>query len=474
MSPISYLRRLGNNDISTNTLKSRARRALWVFLPNWVRVFRFKVFKQSQGSPNPLDSLMHFFAVANSMHRSKSFRKLREFQVAAFYLALGDPNLTKTLFCFLKDHAGGNLQTISTRDSQSAEELHSKILPKLSSNQSAPLAMGLASMGLFKSAYISRCDSMINSALEVARGSRDTQTVRRAIHKHIDDGDIEGAKTLVSKIRVETIGLPDGIDETFTALFGLPVSNETPASINNEMFRRLVNNKSVLLIGAAPIANGIEPEESHYDCVVRITPTVLLNQDQSQLLRRCDIAYLKVMTSHTLKKLESFQTSKELQMVSVETPKLIVMKKAGQITKIANIPVRNVPNVRSIAIGSPTSGTQAIADLLQYQPSSLDLVGFNFYTSQSIYKPEVLEEKRLSSTLLHKRNYDFKWKGEQLDPTTHLLSWASHDLASDFMFVKALVTNNNRVRAIGETAEVLGWSLEQYFNRFSELIQGLE
>lgn len=408
------------------------------------------------------------------MHRSKSFRKLREFQVAAFYLALGDPNLTKTLFCFLKDHAGGNLQTISTRDSQSAEELHSKILPKLSSNQSAPLAMGLASMGLFKSAYISRCDSMINSALEVARGSRDTQTVRRAIHKHIDDGDIEGAKTLVSKIRVETIGLPDGIDETFTALFGLPVSNETPASINNEMFRRLVNNKSVLLIGAAPIANGIEPEESHYDCVVRITPTVLLNQDQSQLLRRCDIAYLKVMTSHTLKKLESFQTSKELQMVSVETPKLIVMKKAGQITKIANIPVRNVPNVRSIAIGSPTSGTQAIADLLQYQPSSLDLVGFNFYTSQSIYKPEVLEEKRLSSTLLNKRNYDFKWKGEQLDPTTHLLAWASHDLASDFMFVKALVTNNNRVRAIGETAEVLGWSLEQYFNRFSELIQGLE
>ena len=417
---------------------------------------------------------MHFFAVAIRMSHSKSFRRPREFKVAAFYLALGDPSLTKTLFSFLKDHAGGNLQTISTRDSQSAEDLRCKILPKLSSNQSAPLAMGLASMGLFKSAYISRCDSMIKSALEVARGSRDTQTVRRAIHKHIDEGDTELAKALVSKIRIERIGLPDGIDETLTALFGLPTSNEAPASINDEMFRQLVKNKSVLLIGAAPIANGIEPKESHYDCVVRITPTVLLNQEQSQLLRRCDIAYLKVMTSRTLKKLESFQTSKELQMVSVETPKLIVMKKAGQITKIANIPVRNVPNVRSIAIGSPTSGTQAIADILQYQPSSLDLVGFNFYTSQSIYKPEVLEEKRLSSTLLDKRQFEFKWKGEQLDPTTHSLSWASHDLASDFMFVKALVTNNNRVRAIGETAEVLGWSLEQYFNRFSELIQGLE
>ena len=174
------------------------------------------------------------------MHRSKSFRKLREFQVAAFYLALGDPNLTKTLFCFLKDHAGGNLQTISTRDSQSAEDLRTKILPKLSSNQSAPLAMGLASMGLFKSAYISRCDSMIKSALEVARGSRDTQTVRRAIHKHIDEGDTELAKALVSKIRIERIGLPDGIDETLTALFGLPTSNEAPASINDDMFRQLV------------------------------------------------------------------------------------------------------------------------------------------------------------------------------------------------------------------------------------------
>ena len=474
MNPINYLRRLGNNDITTNTLKSRARRALWVFLPNWVRVIRFKVFRQSQGTPNPLDSLMHFFAAALSMRRSKNLRSLREFQVAGFYLALGEPNLTKTLFDFLKDHAGGNLQTISTRDSQSAEELHSKILPKLTSNQSAPLAMGLASMGLLKSAYISRCDSMIKSALEVARGSRDTQTVRRAIHKHLDDGDIEGAKSLVSKIRAETIGLPDGIDETFTALFSLPASNKTPVSSTDEMFRRLVNNKSVLLIGAAPIANGIEPEESHYDCIVRITPTVLLNQEQSQLLRRCDIAYLKVMTPHTLKKLEAFQTGEKLQMVSVETPKLIVMKKAGQITKIANIPVRNVSNVRSIAIGSPTSGTQAISDLLQYQPSSLDLVGFNFYTSQSIYKPEVLEEKRLSSNLLHKRQHEFKWKGNQLDPTTHVLSWASHDLASDFMFIKALVTNNNRVRAIGKTAEVLGWSLEQYFNRFSELIQGLD
>lgn len=315
---------------------------------------------------------------------------------------------------------------------------------------------------------------MIKSALEVAGGSRDTQTVRRAIHKHLDDGNIEGAKSLVSKIRAETIGLPDGIDETFTALFSLPGSNKTFASTTDEMFRRLVNNKSVLLIGAAPIANGIEPEESHYDCIVRITPTVLLNQEQSQLLRRCDIAYLKVMTPHTLKKLEAFQTGEKLQMVSVETPKLIVMKKAGQITKIANIPVRNVSNVRSIAIGSPTSGTQAISDLLQYQPSSLDLVGFNFYTSQSIYKPEVLEEKRLSSTLLHKRQHEFKWKGNQLDPTTHALSWASHDLASDFMFIKALVTNNNRLRAIGKTAEVLGWSLEQYFNRFSELIQGLD
>lgn len=417
---------------------------------------------------------MHFFAAALSMRRSKNFRSLREFQVAGFYLALGEPNLTKTLFGFLKDHVGRNLQTISTRDSRSAEELRSEILPKLTSNQSAPLAMGLASMGLFKSAYISRCDSMIKSALEVARGSRDTQTVRRAIHKHLDDGNIEGAKSLVSKIRAEKIGLPDGIDETFTALFSLPASNEALASTTDEMFRRLVNNKSVLLIGAAPIANGIEPEESHYDCIVRITPTVLLNQEQSQLLRRCDIAYLKVMTPRTLKKLEAFQMGEKLQMVSIETPKLIVMKKAGQITKIANIPVRNVSNVRSIAIGSPTSGTQAIVDLLQYQPSSLDLVGFNFYTSQSIYEPEVLEEKRLSSTLLHKRQFDFKWKGNQLDPTTHVLSWASHDLASDFMFIKALVTNNNRVRAIGKTAEVLGWSLEQYFNRFSELIQGLD
>ena len=283
---------------------------------------------------------------------------------------------------------------------------------------------------------------------------------------------VERAKNLVSKIRAEANELPDGIDETFTALFGHPTSNRVGPLNSDDLFHRLVHNKSVLLVGAAPIPNGLEPEDSHYDCVVRITPTVLLTNEQSQHLRRCDIAYLKVMTPHTLKKLESLQTDHKLKMLSVETPKLIVIKKAGQITHICDVPVRNVANVRSIAIGSPTSGTQAIVDLLQHQPSSLDLVGFNFYTSQSIYKPEVLEEKRLSSSLLDKRQFDFKWKGNQLDPTTHLLSWASHDLASDFMFVKALTKNNGRVRPIGQTADVLSWSLEQYFYRFSELIQG--
>ena len=84
----------------------------------------------------------------------------------------------------------------------------------------------------------------------------------------------------------------------------------------------------------------------------------------------------------------------------------------------------------------------------------------------------MLEEKRLSSTLLDKRQFDLKWKGDQLDYSTHLISWASHDLASDFMFVKALAKNNGRVRPISQTADVLSWSLEQYFYRFSELIQG--
>lgn len=443
-----------------------------MFLPNWVRVSIFKLFKQSQGKPNPLDSLMHFYAATINMRESKKSRRLREFQVAGFYLAQGDPNLTTRFSSFFKDHDGINIQTVSIQDRRSAGQLRSEILPKLNSNQSAPLAMGLASMGLFESAYIARSDSMNKSVLEADGGSLDSQTVRRAVHKHLDDGDVERAKSVVSKIRATASELPDGIDETFTALFGHPASIKVDPLNSDDLFHRLVHNKSVLLVGAAPIPNGLEPEDSHYDCVVRITPTVLLTHEQSQYLRRCDIAYLKVMTPHTLKKLESLQTDHKLKMLSVKTPKLIVIKKAGQITHICDVPVRNVANVRSIAIGSPTSGTQAIVDLLQHQPSSLDLVGFNFYTSQSIYKPEVLEEKRLSSTLLDKRQFDFKWKGNQLDPTTHLLSWASHDLASDFMFVKALTKNNGRVRPIGQTADVLSWSLEQYFYRFSELIQG--
>jgi hypothetical protein len=333
--------------------------------------------------------------------------------------------------------------------------------------------MGLASMGLFKSAYLARCDAMNKSETEIFRGSCDSKTVRRAIHKRLDDGDIEGAKNLLSKIRAYDCAIPDGVEETLTAITGSPTSKRELHSRNDEIFYKLVNNKSVLLIGAAPIPTGNKAEQSNYDCVVRITPTVLLNQGQSKMLGRCDIAYLKVMTKHTLKKLESFQTSGKLKMLNVETPKLIVMKKAGKISNIADVPVRNVPNIRSIANESPTSGTQAITDILQFQPSRLDLVGFNFYTSKSMYEPEILEEKRQASTLLNKRQFDNKWDGKELDITTHLLSWASHDLASDFMFVKAIVTNNNQVKPLGETAEVLGWSLEQYFNRFSELMQYL-
>lgn len=413
---------------------------------------------------------MHFFAAARS---SNKLRRNREFQVAGIFLAQGDPALTKTLFIFLKNHAVNNSQRSYARDVQSSLHLKSEILPKLNSNQAASLAMGLASMGLFRCSYLARCDAMDKSELEIFKGSYDSKTVRRAIHKHLDDGDIEGAKNLLSKISAYNCAIPDGVEETLTAIIGSPTPKRRFQSRTDEIFHKLVNNKSVLLVGAAPIPKGNIPDQSHYDCIVRITPTVLLNQEQSKILDRCDIAYLKVMTKHTLKKLESFQTTGKLKMLNVETPKLIVMKKAGKISKIADVPVRNVPNIRSTANESPTSGTQAITDILQFHPSKLDLVGFNFYTSKSMYEPEILEEKRQASTLLNKRQFENKWDGEELGITTHLLSWASHDLASDFMFVKALVKNNHQVKPLGETAEVLEWSLVQYFNRFSELMQYL-
>jgi hypothetical protein len=427
-------------------------------------------FKNRNRKLNPVDSLMHFYSAARS---SNKFRRRREFHVAGLYLAQGESILTKTIFTFLKKDTVNRSQTIFNRDIQSAQFLESEILPKLNSNQSAFLAMGLASMGLFKSAYLARCDAMSKSALEVFSGSQDSKTVRRAIHKYLDDGDINGAKNLLSKIRVNNGTVPAGVEETLTAMFGSPTPRGEFRTKTDEIFHQMVNNKSVLLVGAAPIPDGIEPDQSLYDCVIRITPTVLLNHEQSQLLDRCDIAYLKFMTQHTLKKLEAFQTSGRLKMLNVETPKLIVMKKAGTITKIADVPVRDVPNIRSIANESPTSGTQAITDVLQFQPSRLDLTGFNFYTSKSLYESKILEEKRQSSTLLNKRQFENEWNGTELGVTTHLLSWASHDLASDFMFVKAIVKNNHRVIPLGETAEVLEWSLEQYFDRFSELIQSL-
>ena len=467
---INRLRRIGNNDIPTTTLKSRCRRALWVFLPHSIRIVALRVFKHRVKKLNPVDSLMHFFAATRS---STEFRRRREFKVAGFFLAQGDPILTRRLFDFLKIYAASNFQAVFAGDERSSQQLKSEILPNLNSNQSASLAMGLASMGLFKSAYLARCDAMDKSELETFRGSYDSKTVRRAIHKHLDDGDIEGAKNLLSKIRAYKCAIPDGVEETLTAIIGSPTSNREFQSRTDEIFHKLVNNKAVLLVGAAPIPDGNLPDQSHYDCIVRITPTVLLNQEQSKILDRCDIAYLKVMTKHTLKKLESFQTTGKLKMLNVETPKLIVMKKAGDIANIADVPVRNVPNIRSIANESPTSGTQAITDILQFQPSRLDLVGFNFYTSKSMYEPDILEEKRQASTLLNKRQFDNKWNGKEFSITIHLLSWASHDLASDFMFVKAIVKNNNQVKPLGETAEVLGWSLEQYFNRFSELMQYL-
>lgn len=467
---INRLRRIGNNDIPTTTLKSRCRRALLVFLPHSIRIVALRVFKHHVKKLNPVDSLMHFFAAARS---STDFRRRREFRVAGFFLAQGDPVLARQLFVFLKNYATSNFQTIFAGDEQSSQNLKSEILPKLNSNQAASLAMGLASMGLFRCSYLARCDAMDKSEREILRGSYDSKTVRRAIHKHLDDGDIEGAENLLSKIRSYNCAIPDGVEETLSAIVGSPISKREFQSRADEIFHSLVHNKSVLLVGAAPITAGNIPDQSHYDCIVRITPTVLLNQEQSKILDRCDIAYLKVMTKHTLKKLESFQTSGKLKMLNVETPKLIVMKKAGNIKKIAGVPVRNVPNIRSIANESPTSGTQAITDILQFQPSNLDLVGFNFYTSKSMYEPEILEEKRQASTLLNKRQFESKWVGKELSITTHLLSWASHDLASDFMFVKALTRFNNRVKPLGETAEVLEWSLEQYFNRFSELMKYL-
>jgi hypothetical protein len=328
-------------------------------------------------------------------------------------------------------------------------------------------------MRLFASARLARQHAMEASRTEFMAGHRSANTVRRAFHLFVDEGRLEAAQQLVRELEVHHTSVPDGVPQALRAL-GCDNPPETRPRLDPQRSHlgNLVRSKRVALIGAAPISAAGEPPLDDYDCVIRMTPA-LAQSGAASGSARCDVAYLTTLSQRSAENLTQSLRGERLAFATAESPRLIVMKRAPSRTHLGKIPLMSIPNVRSGAIGSPTSGTQMIVEILQSDPESLDILGFNFYTSSMLYRPEVLAQKRLVPAMSGVGR-DFQWRGTELDPAVHAIQWAAHDLATDFQLVKAILYHNVRVKALGESHEVLQWTLEQYFTRFEGLSRGLK
>jgi hypothetical protein len=408
---------------------------------------------------------MHFRQASEDMTHGRTGRASRELGAAAQFICVRDRELARLLHSSLLDVA------VDQRDQSKSvsKDFTIELLEALDSTQLAPLSQGLATLARFTLARRARERALSSSLRECASHDCAEPTVRRAVHHLVDQGDVEGAIELARRLAIRGALPPRNI---YSALHAIrPDCHSKPEALTRTIdstFADLITGRDVLLVGAAPSTDPDNLDEEAYDCIVRMTPAITFRQTSEASRRRCDVAYLTTISAMTARGFEQKLNGRTLSLASCTTPALIVMKNAEHLASLGHVPIRSVGNVRSGAIGSPTSGTQAIVDILQFGPRTLHLVGFNFYTSAMPYRPEILEQKR-TDPAISGAGRDFEWNGTTLSRRIHSIQWAAHDLASDFMLVRAITRHNSTVTAIGGTSDVLLWRLEDYYSRFDQL-----
>ncbi len=221
----------------------------------------------------------------------------------------------------------------------------------------------------------------------------------------------------------------------------------------NEAFKKLVEGKTIAIVGPAPSNDQTGKEIDSFDIVIRINYRGKDKLgDTKEFGSRTDISYYNNYDSniiHQEKKFFFLEDLKACVFKEIKYPFQSKLQKLGRAHKM------NIPHL--IFNGFSLQGINIIYDVLHYCPSKIKVFKNNLF--------------------LNKNSYYKNYRSSHLDAMGHqsskkinerFVSFSAHDLVSHFEFLKNIFSDKN-IQADNDMKNVLKMDINRYLKNIENI-----
>jgi len=450
-----------------------AKRWVFLLLPTRLSVFLFRTFLDSNRERNTLEAAKFLIDTAN-IYPSKLFWLQPKF--LRFSLALGESNLPKSYIQFLSK----SLLT-TRRDPSQRRGVREAVLgaTKLLDHSSTSahswkmISLALSGFGFVRAGTIARNNCLKQACEEVSAGVATNRTLHLAIRGLLEARRFDEAKKVIDeKLRQLSGDSEIDIYRHYLALMAqtpLTISqdNNQPIEPAEKIFEDLVTDKTVALIAPGVMNSESGADIDAHDTVFRIKYNGRSAMPEEKFVgRRCDI------TSHNSDLLSFAQIdSTKSQEMFQDAPDLkLIVAKRGSFGGLLGLPSHTMRMWPPTFLTTGTSGTLSIFEVVLSSPKKLSLFGFDFYTNKAIYNTALLHIYQSSVRPDGALPNELSWDQNQFATHSVARSHISHDLKSDFLFVKNLYELSGLIDGTPEVLEILNLTADEYDMRLEEVL----
>jgi len=326
------------------------------------------------------------------------------------------------------------------------------------------LSRGLFSLGYFRAAWVARENSLDLSIDEGSKSSSSPTAVSRAIEAHLERLNLESVKKLLEltdKISRKSFdSFRDYMNLIERSSVKYRVDEPITASVQEQLFHKLVHNKRVSLVGPGHPhgEHGIEIDSAQ--TIARVKFVGEKNLPDSKFHgSRCNIAYQAAISP-----LAKFI---ELGMNINFYENIDLFVSNSELSNFCGKPVMNVnlliPMYRTTAV----SGIVMLYQLIRTCPIMLKVYGYDFRSSRKQYSDAARDFYKENGVILGHPHPGFD--REKLPEWLVALDFSEHDFVSNFCFAQNLYKSGLfDIEPYGKS--ILELTPYQYVERLEEML----
>ena len=226
----------------------------------------------------------------------------------------------------------------------------------------------------------------------------------------------------------------------------------------------LIKGKTVALIGTGVPLGDYGDEIDSYDLVVRVKYPGTKNSP-TRHGRRCDVAYYTSLTPFELLS----DIGEDLDFLN--GVKALMIAQVVDRSEFHGIPILFLSNIRSVyPKGDLTSGLMCLANLLRFQPSLVNLFGFDLYAMPQIYNDEMVDFYRKEGFKIGDPTSMGGVCQDSFQQRVQGHFW--HDQIANFLFGRNLFLAG-AIKIEPVSAEIFSLTPKQYASRLEIILRNL-